>query len=98
MSNTKYDKFRENEDGPTSMNMVARIRQMQKIESDNFHIAKRLLTKKSSMSKKALDKEFRSHRKYVKMIKKMTNIKKYTDNQKKGNQQTSANKDLNSYK
>ena len=78
-----HDEYDIGENGPMSLNMMIRIRRLHKIESDNFQIAKRLLSKKSNMCKKFLDKEYKKHKKYLRMLNKVRSCMSMQANIKK---------------
>lgn len=56
---------------PRSLNIVARKRESQKIEEDNFKFAKRLFESHGLISIKEMKKEFKEHNKQVKLLRKL---------------------------
>lgn len=57
--------------GPKSLNINARRNENVRIERENQAFAKRLFDKEGSLSKKKMDEEFYSHKKYMKQIQKV---------------------------
>jgi len=54
--------------GPTSLNMVVRKRETERIEKENHAFAKRLFDKQAVLQKKNFDQEWVNHIKYKKQI------------------------------
>ena len=52
--------------GPTSLNMLVRKKETERIEKENHAFAKRLFDKQAIMSKKKMDQEWLDHMKYKK--------------------------------
>ena len=57
--------------GPTSLNMVARKRETERIERENHAFAKRLFDKQATLQKKGYDKDWAKHMSYKRQISKM---------------------------
>ena len=49
---------------PTSLNLVVRKKETERIERENHAFAKRLFDKKAIVAKKSLDKDYMNHLKY----------------------------------
>lgn len=56
---------------PTSLNLVVRKRETERIERENHAFAKRLFDKKAIVEKKKLEKDYGEHLKYKRQIQKM---------------------------
>lgn len=56
---------------PTSLNLVNRKKETERIERENHAFAKRLFDKRSIVDKKNLDKAYMDHLKYKRQIAKM---------------------------
>ena len=56
---------------PTSLNLVVRKKETERIERENHAFAKRLFDKKPIVAKKNLDKDYMNHLKYRRQIQKM---------------------------
>ena len=57
--------------GPTSLNMLVRKKETERIEKENHAFAKRLFDKQAILNKKKMDQEWLDHIKYKKQIAKM---------------------------
>jgi len=57
--------------GPSSLNMVVRKKETERIEKENHAFAKRLFDKQAVLQKKQLDQDWVSHKKYKKQIQKL---------------------------
>ncbi len=60
---------------PTSLNLVVRKRETERIERENHAFAKRLFDKQAVVNKKKLDKDYTDHLKYKRQIAKMPGSK-----------------------
>lgn len=56
---------------PTSLNLVVRKKETERIERENHAFAKRLFDKQAIVAKKNLDKDYMNHLKYKRAIAKM---------------------------
>ena len=59
---------------PKSLNIVARKKESQKIEEENFKFAKKLFESQGQISVKEMKQEFKEH---VKVMKNVRKLKKY---------------------
>ena len=60
--------------GPTSLNMVARKRETERIERENHAFAKRLFDKQATLTKKSYDRDWHAHLQRKRQIQKMPSV------------------------